>query len=133
MLAVVHTPAPERLRGVFPLLYAVDGTDMRNLHMHHRFFAQLGNCKMSMDVMDLGSEAVAAPAKRAAPAFVHLRVHSEYSIVDGLVRIDDIVGAAAKDKQPALAITDLDNLFGMVKFYKAARGTGIKPVIGVDA
>mgnify|MGYP003296269037 CR=1 FL=1 len=88
---------------------------------------------MSMDVMDLGTEAVAAPAKPAAPAFVHLRVHSEYSIVDGLVRIDDIIGAAARDKQPALAITDLANLFGMVKFYKAARGKGIKPVIGVDA
>ena len=69
----------------------------------------------------------------AAPAFVHLRVHSEYSIVDGLVRIDDVVAAAAKDKQAALAITDLANLFGMVKFYKAARGKGIKPVIGVDA
>ncbi len=88
---------------------------------------------MSMDVMDQGTEAVAAPAKPAAPAFVHLRVHSEYSIVDGLVRIDDIVGAAARDKQPALAITDLANLFGMVKFYKSARGKGIKPVIGVDA
>jgi len=67
------------------------------------------------------------------PIFSHLRVHSEYSIVDGLVRIDDVVAAAAKDKQPALAITDLANLFGMVKFYKAARGKGIKPVIGVDA
>jgi DNA polymerase-3 subunit alpha len=66
------------------------------------------------------------------PAFVHLRVHSEYSIVDGLVRIDDLVGAAAKDKQAALAVTDLANMFGMVKFYKAARGKGIKPVIGVD-
>jgi DNA polymerase-3 subunit alpha len=88
---------------------------------------------MSMDVMDLETAAVAAPAQPAAPAFVHLRVHSEYSIVDGLVRIDDIVGAAAKDKQPALAITDLSNLFGMVKFYKSARGKGIKPVIGVDA
>ncbi|CAN7706823.1 DNA polymerase III subunit alpha [Duganella sp. LjRoot269] len=66
------------------------------------------------------------------PAFVHLRVHSEYSIVDGLVRIDDLVGAAAKDKQAALAVTDLANMFGMVKFYKAARGKGIKPVVGVD-
>ncbi|MES2320226.1 MAG: DNA polymerase III subunit alpha, partial [Pseudomonadota bacterium] len=80
---------------------------------------------MSMDVIETGGA--------AAPAFVHLRVHSEYSIVDGLVRIDDVVAAAAKDKQPALAITDLANLFGMVKFYKAARGKGIKPVIGVDA
>ena len=87
---------------------------------------------MSMDVLEHGTGAVTVPAKLAAPQFVHLRVHSEYSIVDGLVRIDDIIGAAAKDKQPALAITDLANLFGMVKFYKAARGKGIKPVIGVD-
>ena len=88
---------------------------------------------MSMDVLEVGTEAVDAPARPAAPAFVHLRVHSEYSIVDGLVRIDDAVAAAAMDKQPALAITDLSNLFGMVKFYKAARGKGVKPLIGVDA
>src|SRR4051812_43626676 len=87
---------------------------------------------MSMDVMDLGTEAAAATEKPAAPGFVHLRVHSEYSIVDGLVRIDDIIAAAAKDKQPALAITDLANLFGMVKFYKAARGKGVKPIVGCD-
>jgi len=68
-----------------------------------------------------------------SPTFTHLRVHSEYSIADGLVRIDDLVGAAAKDQQPALAITDLANMFCMVRFYKAARGKGIKPIVGVDA
>ncbi len=68
-----------------------------------------------------------------SPTFTHLRVHSEYSIVDGLVRIDDVVAAAAKDQQPALAITDLANMFCMVRFYKAARGKGIKPIVGVDA
>jgi DNA polymerase-3 subunit alpha len=64
--------------------------------------------------------------------FIHLRLHSEYSIVDGLVRIDDAVKAAAADAQPALAMTDLANLFGMVKFYKAARGKGVKPIVGCD-
>jgi DNA polymerase III subunit alpha len=68
-----------------------------------------------------------------SPIFTHLRVHSEYSIVDGLVRIDDIVGACAKDRQPALAVTDLANMFCLVRFYKAARGKGIKPIVGVDA
>ena len=68
-----------------------------------------------------------------SPQFIHLRLHSEYSIVDGLVRIDDIVKAAAKDSQPAMAITDLANLFGMIKFYKAARGKGVKPIAGCDA
>lgn len=51
--------------------------------------------------------------------FVHLRLHTEFSVVDGTTRIDDIVKAAAADGQPALAITDLNNLFGAIKFYKA--------------
>jgi DNA polymerase-3 subunit alpha len=64
--------------------------------------------------------------------FIHLRLHTEFSVVDGTNRIDEIVKAAAKDGQPALAITDLNNLFGAIKFYKDARGKGIKPVIGVE-
>jgi DNA polymerase-3 subunit alpha len=66
------------------------------------------------------------------PAFVHLRLHSEFSITDGIVRIDEAVARAAADGMPALAITDLANVFGMVKFYKAARAAGVKPVIGCD-
>lgn len=66
------------------------------------------------------------------PPFIHLRLHSEYSIVDGLVRIDGAISAAVKDQQPALAITDLSNVFGMVKFYKEARSKGLKPLIGCD-
>jgi DNA polymerase-3 subunit alpha len=66
------------------------------------------------------------------PAFVHLRLHSEFSITDGIVRIDDAVERAAADGMPALAITDLANVFGMVKFYKAARAAGVKPIIGCD-
>jgi len=66
------------------------------------------------------------------PAYVHLRLHSEYSIVDGIVRIDEAVAAARADAMPALALTDLGNVFGMVKFYAAARSSGIKPIIGCD-
>ena len=66
------------------------------------------------------------------PRFVHLRVHSEYSISDSIVRLDALVAAAAADAQPAVAVTDLANLFGWVKFYKAARGQGIKPICGAD-
>ena len=66
------------------------------------------------------------------PRFVHLRVHSEYSVSDGLVRIDDAVQRAAADGMPALALTDAGNLFGMVKFYGAARATGVKPIVGAD-
>ncbi|NOS95911.1 MAG: DNA polymerase III subunit alpha, partial [Methylotenera sp.] len=64
--------------------------------------------------------------------FVHLRCHSEYSIVDGIVRIDDYVKQAVNDQMPALALTDLSNLFGAIKFYKAARSHGLKPIIGCD-
>jgi DNA polymerase III subunit alpha len=67
-----------------------------------------------------------------APRFVHLRLHSEYSVSDGIVRLDQAVQRAAADGMPALALTDLGNLFGLVKFYRAARGAGVKPVIGVD-
>ncbi len=65
-------------------------------------------------------------------AFVHLRTHTEFSVVDGTLRIDELVDAAAGDGQAALAITDLSNLFGGVKFYKEARKAGVKPVIGAD-
>ncbi len=75
-------------------------------------------------------EAAQLPA--IPPQFVHLRCHSEYSIVDGIVRIDDYVAAANKDAMPALALTDLSNLFGAIKFYKAARAKGVKPIIGCD-
>jgi DNA polymerase-3 subunit alpha len=66
------------------------------------------------------------------PRFVHLRLHSEYSITDGLTRLDAAVARAAADGMPALALTDLTNLFGMVKFYTAARGCGLKPIVGAD-
>jgi DNA polymerase-3 subunit alpha len=66
------------------------------------------------------------------PRFVHLRVHSEFSIADGIVRLDDIVKAAAEDGQGALALTDLSNAFGLVRFYKEARGKGVKPIAGCD-
>lgn len=65
-------------------------------------------------------------------AFVHLRSHTEFSVVDGTLRIDELVDAAAGDGQAALAITDLSNLFGGVKFYKEARKAGVKPVLGAD-
>src|SRR5512141_77760 len=67
-----------------------------------------------------------------APRFVHLRLHSEYSIVDGMARVDDAVAAAVADGMPALAITDASNLFGSVKFYEAARAAGVQPIIGCD-
>jgi len=66
------------------------------------------------------------------PRFVHLRQHTEYSIVDGMVRVEDAVAAAVADGMPALAITDAGNLFGAVKFFLAARAGGVQPIIGCD-
>jgi DNA polymerase-3 subunit alpha len=62
-----------------------------------------------------------------------LRVHTEYSLVDGIVRVPDLMAAVAAAGMPAIALTDQSNLFAMVKFYKEAQAAGIKPVIGVDA
>jgi DNA polymerase-3 subunit alpha len=66
------------------------------------------------------------------PRYVHLRLHSEYSVTDGIVRIGDAVKRAAGDGMPAMALTDLGNLFGLVKFYTGARGKGVKPIAGAD-
>ena len=64
--------------------------------------------------------------------FVHLRFHSEYSIVDGIVRLDPAIAAVASDGQVALGITDSMNIFGGLRFYSHAIAAGIKPIIGCD-
>jgi DNA polymerase-3 subunit alpha len=66
------------------------------------------------------------------PGFIHLRIHTEYSLSDGLVQIQALVESAASDQMPAVAITDQSNLFATIKFYKAALSTGLKPIIGTD-
>ena len=66
------------------------------------------------------------------PQFIHLHLHSEYSLVDGMVRVKALASTIAKAGMPAVAITDQGNLFAMVKFYRAAINAGIKPIIGVD-
>jgi DNA polymerase-3 subunit alpha len=65
--------------------------------------------------------------------FVHLRLHTEYSLVDGIVRVPELMAAVAAARMPAVALTDQSNLFAMVKFYKEALAAGVKPLIGVDA
>ncbi len=65
--------------------------------------------------------------------FVHLRLHTEYSLVDGIVRMPELMTAVAAAAMPAVALTDQSNLFAMVKFYKEAQNAGVKPLIGVDA
>ena len=65
--------------------------------------------------------------------FAHLHVHSEFSMLDGAARVNDMVAAAAADDQPAIAITDHGVLYGVIDFYKAATEVGIKPIIGMEA
>jgi len=65
--------------------------------------------------------------------FVHLRVHTEYSLMDGIVRVPELMSAVAAAGMPAVALTDQSNLFAMVKFYRQAQSAGVKPLIGVDA
>ncbi|HEX9793966.1 MAG TPA: PHP domain-containing protein, partial [Planctomycetota bacterium] len=64
--------------------------------------------------------------------FVHLHVHTEYSLLDGANRIPDLVKAAVKDGHEALAITDHGNLYGAIEFYKACKKAAIKPILGCE-
>lgn len=66
------------------------------------------------------------------PRFVHLRLHSDFSMVDGLSKIKPIVGAAKKQQMAALALTDQMNMCGMVRFYSTCNEAGIKPIVGCD-
>ncbi len=67
------------------------------------------------------------------PSFTHLHVHTEYSMLDGAARVDDVIAAASADGQPAIGITDHGNMYGVLPFYKAARAAGIKPIVGTEA
>ena len=71
-------------------------------------------------------------AESASPSFVHLRVHTEYSLVDGIVRIKPLARAVADAGMPAVALTDQCNMFALVKFYRACLDQGVKPVFGAD-
>jgi uncharacterized protein YajQ (UPF0234 family) len=72
------------------------------------------------------------PAETASDSFVHLHVHSEFSLLDGLSRMGEMTRAAAEAGMPALALTDHGALYGAVPFYQAAIAAGIKPIIGVE-
>ena len=64
--------------------------------------------------------------------FVHLHLHSEYSLSDGIIRIEDLVKRSSEYNFPAVALTDLSNLFGLIKFYRLARERGVKPIVGCE-
>ena len=64
--------------------------------------------------------------------FVHLHVHTEYSLLDGALQLDRLVQRAAELRMPALAMTDHGNIFGAVQFYEMASEAGIKPIVGCE-
>ena len=64
--------------------------------------------------------------------FVHLHVHSEYSLVDGIIRVNELVDQTLKHGYHSVALTDLTNLFGLIEFYRSARMNGIKPIVGSE-
>ncbi|HEY7926450.1 MAG TPA: DNA polymerase III subunit alpha [Candidatus Dormibacteraeota bacterium] len=80
----------------------------------------------------MDGEAVSVGVEVENEPFVHLHTHTEYSLLDGAARIDDLVTKAKRHGQPALAVTDHGALYGAVKFYTAARAAGVKPIIGCE-
>ena len=64
--------------------------------------------------------------------FIHLHLHTEYSLVDGICRISNLVDRAYSLRMPALAITDISNIYGAIKFYQGCHSRGIKPLIGSE-
>ena len=64
--------------------------------------------------------------------FVHLHIHSEYSLVDGIIRVDELLDRSIGLGYHSVALTDLTNLFGLIEFYRSARSRGIKPIVGSE-
>ena len=73
------------------------------------------------------------PAMSKKDSFVHLHVHTEYSMLDGAARVGDLVEEVARLEMPAIAMTDHGNVFGAFDFYKQATKAGVKPIIGIEA
>src|SRR2546428_2694671 len=68
-----------------------------------------------------------------ADSFVHLHLHTEYSLLDGAIRMKEVMKKAVEFKMPAVAMTDHGNLYGAIEFYQEAKRAGIKPIIGCEA
>ena len=81
----------------------------------------------------MSSEDLSASRASTKDSFVHLHVHTEYSMLDGAARVGELVKEAARQEMPAIAMTDHGNVFGAFDFYKQAKKAGIKPIIGIEA
>ena len=81
----------------------------------------------------MSSEDFSASRASTKDSFVHLHVHTEYSMLDGAARVGDLVQEVARQEAPAIAMTDHGNVFGAFDFYKQATKAGVKPIIGIEA
>jgi len=81
----------------------------------------------------MSSEDLSASRASTKDSFVHLHVHTEYSMLDGAARVNDLVKEVARQEMPAIAMTDHGNVFGAFDFYKQAKKAGVKPIIGIEA
>lgn len=81
----------------------------------------------------MSSEDLSASRASTQDSFVHLHVHTEYSMLDGAARVGDLVAEVARQEMPAIAMTDHGNVFGAFDFYKQATKAGVKPIIGIEA
>ena len=81
----------------------------------------------------MSSEDFSASRASTQDSFVHLHVHTEYSMLDGAARVGDLVTEVARQEMPAIAMTDHGNVFGAFDFYKQATKAGVKPIIGIEA
>ena len=81
----------------------------------------------------MSSEDLSASRASTQDSFVHLHVHTEYSMLDGAARVGDLVNEVARQEMPAIAMTDHGNVFGAFDFYKQATKAGVKPIIGIEA
>ncbi|MEY4657930.1 MAG: hypothetical protein RL466_743 [Actinomycetota bacterium] len=81
----------------------------------------------------MSSEDLSASRASTNDSFVHLHVHTEYSMLDGAARVGDLVNEVARLEMPAIAMTDHGNVFGAFDFYKQATKAGVKPIIGIEA
>ncbi len=81
----------------------------------------------------MSSEDFSASRASTKDSFVHLHVHTEYSMLDGAARVGDLVKEVARQEMPAIAMTDHGNVFGAFEFYKQATKVGVKPIIGIEA
>jgi ribonuclease HII len=97
---------------------------------HRTALARLGPCRPTGAAS--GRSRACSKGVAMSPGFVHLRVHTEYSLADSVIRIPALLDRVAELGMPAVAVTDQVNLFAMVKFYKGALKRGIKPLVGAD-